>query len=88
MVIDGADANTFFSIFTVGRINAFNQALFPEGQVYDAQADVTLVEVVNSTGMGGIQLSNTVFSGSTGKTGIDAGDLSRFGLELDGLSGK
>ena len=72
VVIDGADANTFFSIFTVGRINAFNQALFPEGQVYDAQADVTLVEIVNSTGMGGIQLSNTEFSGSTGKTGIDA----------------
>ena len=72
VVIDGADANTFFSIFTVGRINAVNQALFPEGQVYDAQADVTLVEVINSTGMGGMQLSNTVFSGSTGKIGIDA----------------
>jgi hypothetical protein len=72
VVIDGADANTFFSIFTVGRINAFNQTLFPEGQVYDAQADVTLVEIVNSTGMGGIQLSNATFSGSTGKTGVDA----------------
>ena len=72
VVIDGADANTFFSIFTVGRINAFNQALFPEGQVYDAQADVSLVEVVNSTGLGGVQLSNTVFSGSTGKVGFDA----------------
>ncbi len=72
VVIDGADANTFFSIFTVGRINAFNQALFPEGQVYDAQADVTLVEVVNSTGMGGMQLSNAAFSGSTGRTGVDA----------------
>ena len=72
VVIDGADANTFFSIFTVGSINAVNQALFPEGQVYDAQADVTLVEVVNSTGMGGMQLSNTVFSGSTGKVGVDA----------------
>ncbi len=72
VVIDGADANTFFSIFTVGRINAFNQALFPEGQVYDAQADVALVEVVNSTGLGGVQLSNTVFSGSTGRVGIDA----------------
>ena len=72
VVIDGADANTFFSIFTVGRINAFNQALFPEGQVYDAQADVTLVEVINSTGIGGMQLSNTVFSGSTGKIGVDA----------------
>ena len=72
VVIDGADANTFFSIFTVGSINAVNQALFPEGQVYDAQADVTLVEVINSTGMGGMQLSNTAFSGSTGKTGVDA----------------
>ena len=72
VVIDGADSSTFFSIFTVGSINAVNQALFPEGQVYDAQADVTLVEVINSTGMGGMQLSNTVFSGSTGKVGIDA----------------
>ena len=72
VVIEGADANTFFSIFTVGSINAVNQALFPEGQVYDAQADVTLVEVINSTGMGGMQLSNTVFSGSTGRVGIDA----------------
>ena len=72
VVIDGADANTFFSIFTVGSINAVNQALFPEGQVYDAQADVTLVEVVNSTGMGGMQLSNSAFSGSTGNVGVDA----------------
>ncbi len=72
VVIEGANANTFFSIFTVGKINAVNQALFPEGQVYDAQADVNLVEVLNSTGMGGMQLSNTVFSGSTGKTGVDA----------------
>ncbi len=72
VVIDGADANTFFSIFTVGSINAVNQALFPEGQVYDAKADVTLVEVINSTGIGGMQLSNTVFSGSTGKVGVDA----------------
>ena len=72
VIINGADANTFFSIFTVGSINAVNQTLFPEGQVYDAQADVTLVEVVNSTGMGGMQLSNTVFSGSADKVGIDA----------------
>ena len=71
VVIDGANSSTFFSIFTVGSINAVNQALFPEGQVYDAQADVTLVEVINSTGMGGMQLSNTVFSGSTGRIGVD-----------------
>ena len=72
VVIEGADANTFFSIFTVGRINAVNQALFPDGVVYDAQADVTLVEVINSTGIGGMQLSNTVFSANTGRTGVVA----------------
>ena len=72
VVIDGANSNTFFSIFTVGSINAVNQALFPEGQVYDAQADVSLVELINSSGIGGMQLSNTVFGGSTGKVGIDA----------------
>ena len=72
VVIEGADSSTFFSIFTVGSINAVNQALFPAGQTYDAEADVTLVEVINSTGIGGMQLSNTVFSGSTGKVGVDA----------------
>ena len=49
VVIDGADSSTFFTIFTLGRINAVNQALFPEGQVYDAEADVILVEVIDST---------------------------------------
>ncbi len=72
VVIEGADETTYFSIFTVGKINAVNQALFPEGQEYGAQADVTLVQVINSTGMGGMQLSNAVFSGSTGKIGVDA----------------
>jgi outer membrane protein assembly factor BamB len=72
VVIEGADAGTFFSIFTVGSINAVNQALFPEGVVYDAEADVTLVEVINSSGMGGLLLSNTFFSADTGKTGVDA----------------
>lgn len=72
VVIEGADAGTFFSIFTVGSINAVNQALFPEGVVYDAQADVTLVEVINSSEIGGMQLSNTFFSANTGNTGVDA----------------
>ena len=75
VLIEEADASTFFSIFTVGRINAVNQALFPEGQVYDAEADVTLVEVINSTGLGGVQLSNAVFSGSSGKIGFDASGI-------------
>lgn len=72
IIIDGADSSTFFSIFTVGKINAVNQSLFPVGQTYDAEADITLVEVINSTGVGGMQLSNTVFSGTVGKVGLDA----------------
>ena len=85
IVIDGADlsgdwnevggletSTTYLSIFTVGKINAMNQSLFPEGQIYDGQADVKLVEIINSEWMGGLQLSNTVFSGSSGKIGVDA----------------
>ena len=75
IVIEGADSSTFFSIFTVGKINAVNQTLFPRGQRYDAQADVKLVEVINSTGFGGMQLSNAMFSGSTGKVGVNARDV-------------
>ena len=75
IVIEGADSTTFLSVFTVGRINAVNQALFPAWQVYDAEANVKLVEVINSTGFGGMQLSNAVFSGSTGKVGVDARDV-------------
>ena len=75
IIIEGAGASTFFSVFTVGRINAVNQALFPLGQRYDAQADIKLVEVINSVGFGGMQLANTVFSGSTGKVGVDARDV-------------
>ncbi len=75
IVIEGADASTFFSVFTVGKINAVNQALFPLGQRYDAQADIKLVEVINSIGFGGMQLANAVFSGSTDKVGVDARDV-------------
>ena len=70
--VEGADENTFLSIFTVGSINAVNQALFPEGEEYDAMADVALLEITNSTGFGGILCANTRFSGSTGKVGIEA----------------
>ena len=72
IVIDGADDSTFFSIFSVGRLNSVNQSLFPEEEVYDAQADVSYVEIINSTGMGGILCANTNFSASTGNVGLNA----------------
>ena len=72
ILIKGADHTTFISIFTVGSLNAVNQDLFPVEQQYDALADVQLVEVIDSVAFGGMQLSNTVFSGNKGKVGIDA----------------
>ncbi len=70
--VEGADENTFLSIFTVGSINAVNQNLFPEGEIYDAVADVALLEIVNSTGFGGILCANTRFNNSTGDVGLKA----------------
>ncbi len=72
IVIEGADDSTFFSIFSVGRPNSVNQSLFPEEEVYDAQADVSVVEIINSSGMGGILCANTNFSASTGNIGLIA----------------
>ncbi len=72
ITVEEADENTFLSVYTVGPTNAVNKALFPEGKVYDAMADVSLIEIKNSTGFGGIQSANTRFTGSTGKVGIDA----------------
>ena len=72
IVINGADETTYCSIFTVGTLNAVNQALFPEGQEYDAKADVKLVEVINSTEIGGMLMANAEFSGKSGHVGVDA----------------
>ncbi len=72
ITVEGADENTFLSIFTVGSINAFNQDLFPEGEIYDAVADVALLEIINSTGFGGILCANTRFNNATGDIGVKA----------------
>lgn len=70
--VEEADENTFLSIFTVGSINAFDQNLFPEGEVYDAIADVALLEIINSTGFGGILCANARFINTTGDIGLKA----------------
>jgi len=72
IVVDGADASTYVSLFTVGRLNAVNENLFPEGQEYDAKADVKLVEVTNCSEIGGMLMGNAEFSGKSGKVGVDA----------------
>ena len=74
--VEEADASTFLSIFTVGRANAINQALFPGGETYDAIADIALLEITNSSEFGGILCANTHFSASSGDVGLKAPGVS------------
>ncbi len=74
-IIQEADNRTFFSVFTVGLINAVNQSIFPPATDYDGVADVAFLEVIDSSGIGGIQCANTRFSDSKGKVGIDAASV-------------
>ncbi len=75
VTIDEADDTTFISIFTVGSTNAENSNLLLDGVIYDAMADVSLIEIINSPGIGGVQCANTRFSGITGKVGVDAREV-------------
>ncbi len=72
ITIEDADESTFISIFAVGPINAVNQALFPENVEYDGMADVSLLEIINSKGFGGILCANTRFSHTKGEVGLKA----------------
>ena len=48
VVLSGADETTYLSIFTVGPINAEDQTIFIPGEDYDAVADISYIEVINS----------------------------------------
>lgn len=77
VVIAGADRTTNFSAFSVGRLNAVNAALFPEGVVYDAVADLAVVAVSSRTGsFGGIRGADASFWATQGVTGIYAPNVS------------
>lgn len=71
ITVTGNTADSHISIFSVGRGNAVNQALFPEGETYDAVADVALLQI-NGAAMGGVRAGNTRFSSDDGMTGIFA----------------
>lgn len=69
--VSGAGADTFISIFSVGRGNAINQALFPAGMTYDARADIQLLQIEGAD-LGAVLTGNVRYSGETGATGIQA----------------
>ncbi len=71
ITIEQNTADTYVSVFTVGKATAVNQTLFPEGQTYDGVADVALLKVTGSA-LGAVRAGNVRFSSESGLTGIFA----------------
>ena len=75
VVLSRADQTTYLSIFTVGTINAEDQTIFLPGENYDAVADISFIEVINSRSVGGIHSANARFSNDIGRVGIIAPEV-------------
>ncbi|MEO5960088.1 MAG: immunoglobulin domain-containing protein [Opitutaceae bacterium] len=73
IVIAGANESTNVSVFSVGRANAVNQALFRDDVIYDGLADFASVAVLSANGkFGGIRTANGSYFNTKGTTGIYA----------------
>lgn len=73
ITISGADETTNLTIFSVGKMNAVNQALFKSGVTYDGFADIASISIQSSNGrFGGLRAANTGFRAVAGLTGIHA----------------
>ncbi len=73
IVVTGADETTNLSVFSVGRGNAVNQALFKSDVTYDGFADIAFIAITSANGkFGGIRTANTTFASSKTLVGIYA----------------
>ncbi len=73
IVVTGATQNTHLSVFSVGRANAVNQAIFKDNVTYDGLADIGLIAIRSADGkFGSIRTANVSYVGTTGFTGIYA----------------
>src|SRR5690606_26290596 len=62
VVLVGADETTNLSIYSVGRITAVNQDLFPAGTTFDGVADIAFVAIASSNGkFGGLRTANASY---------------------------
>lgn len=68
--ISGATGNSNFTIFSVGRGTAVNQALFINGMNYDGFADVKNIQFQESQRISRIGAANARFTGTSGIVGI------------------
>lgn len=72
IVISGANETTHVSVFSVGRVNAFNQSLFKDVP-YDAVADIGSISITSTNGrFGSIRTANAHYFRGTGQAGIYA----------------
>ncbi|WP_237702371.1 serine hydrolase [Opitutus terrae] len=73
ILIADADETTNVSVFTVGRANAVNQALFKADVVYDGIADLAALAIQSRSGkFAGVYLGNAHLFAAHGATGVYA----------------
>ena len=73
IVLTGANETTNLSVFSVGRANAANQALFRSDTTYDGFADIAFVAITSTDGkFGGLRTANASYFGTQGFTGVYA----------------
>ncbi len=77
LVIAGADESTNLSVYSIGRANTANQAIFRNDVAYDGVADLASIAIASSNGkFGGLRAGNASFFATTGMTGIYAPGVS------------
>jgi hypothetical protein len=73
LVVTGANETTNLSVFSVGRANAVNQALFRDDVTYDGFADIAFVAIASTNGkFGGLRTANASYFAAAGFTGVYA----------------
>jgi sugar lactone lactonase YvrE len=73
IVITGANQSTNVSVFSVGRANAVNQALFRDNVNYDSYADIATIAIVGANGQfGGVRTANAHYLNTAGVAGLHA----------------
>ena len=73
IVVTGANETSNLSVFSVGRANAVNQALFRSDVTYDGHADISFIAIQSATGkFGGLRTANASYFATKGYTGLYA----------------
>src|SRR5690606_10732522 len=76
IVVADANETTHLSVFSVGRANAVNQALFKADVTYDGVADIAFIAILSNNGkFGGLYAGNVSFFAVNGLTGLYAPDV-------------